>query len=61
MWHLVSFLIAAPFVNLVAFIVLGITGSWTTALITMGIWFIILVGQKISADLTRKYTFMMGR
>ena len=43
MMHLVSFLIAAPFVNLVAFIVLGTTGPWSTAAITGGIWFIILV------------------
>lgn len=61
MMHLVSFLIAAPFVNLVAFIVLGTTGPWTTAVITMVIWFIILCMQHFSAQATRKYTFLMGR
>jgi ABC-type multidrug transport system fused ATPase/permease subunit len=42
MFHLVSFLICAPFVNLVAFIVLGTTGNWSTAAITAVIWLVIL-------------------
>jgi ABC-type multidrug transport system fused ATPase/permease subunit len=46
---LASQVISAPFINLVAYIVLGITSGWKYSLITFLIWIVILILQHYSS------------
>jgi ABC-type multidrug transport system fused ATPase/permease subunit len=61
MMGLVAMIFAAPFVNLVAFLVLGYTSGWQNAGITVGIWFVILICQHLTAAQTRKYKLAEGK
>lgn len=52
---MVSQVIAAPFINLVAYIVLGVTSGWRYSLITFLIWVVILVLQHYSSKQTKTF------
>jgi ABC-type transport system involved in cytochrome bd biosynthesis fused ATPase/permease subunit len=43
MLGLLGTLFASPFINAVAYTVLGITNGWQAAVITLGVWLIIMV------------------
>lgn len=61
MMGLVAMIFAAPFVNLVAFLVLGYTSGWQNASITIAIWFVILICQHFTAVQTRKFKLAEGK
>ena len=45
--------LAAPFVNIVAYVVLGLTSGWQYAGITFGIWVVIMIAQEYSSRLAK--------
>ena len=50
---LVGVIFAAPFINLVAYIVLFITNGWQAAVVTLGIWGFIMFCQSMMSRLTK--------
>jgi ABC-type multidrug transport system fused ATPase/permease subunit len=49
-----SVVFAAPFVNIIAYVVLGFTSGWVYAGITFAIWVVIMVCQEYSSRISKK-------
>jgi ABC-type multidrug transport system fused ATPase/permease subunit len=48
-----SVVLAAPFINMIAYIVLGLTSGWIYAGITFAIWVAIMICQEFSSRYTK--------
>jgi len=46
---LIAMVIAAPFINIAAYIVMGLTAGWIYAAVTFGIWILMIICQHFAA------------
>jgi fatty acid desaturase len=52
---MVAIVVAAPLINLAAFLVLIFYSSWQWALVTFGIWIVVLICQHFSSLMAKVF------